>query len=89
MCSSFLKCGLDLNIDSQARKLFLYTKDFKRELLFHFPSQLKHHQESNFYIDKNDFKTIILNKRESFFSKFQEFGICRNLNTATSGDELK
>ena len=54
-------------------KLSLFAQDFERETLFHFPSLLKHRQENNSPIDKHHFKTTILNMREAFLSRFQEF----------------
>ena len=54
-------------------KLFIFAQDFERETLFHFPSLLKHRQENNSSIDKHHFKTIILNMREAFLSRLQEF----------------
>ena len=54
-------------------KLSTFAQDFERETLFHFPSLLKHRQENNSSIDKHHFKTIILNMREAFLSRFQEF----------------
>ena len=54
-------------------KSTIFAQDFERETLFHFPSLLKHRQENNSSIDKHHFKTIILNMREAFLSRFQEF----------------
>ena len=49
-------------------KLSIFAQDFERKTLFHFPSLLKHSS-----IDKHHFKTIILNMREKFLSRFPEF----------------
>ena len=54
-------------------KLSIFAQDFEREPLFHFPSLLKHRQKNNSSIDKHHFKTIILNMREAFLSRFQGF----------------
>ncbi|KAG0440362.1 General transcription factor II-I repeat domain-containing protein 2 [Dictyocoela muelleri] len=58
-------------------KLDIFSQDFERETFFHFPSLQKYHYENNSIIDKNHFKTIILNMKEAFFSRFQEFKNCR------------
>uniref|UniRef100_A0A8C4X7H4 HAT C-terminal dimerisation domain-containing protein n=1 Tax=Erpetoichthys calabaricus TaxID=27687 RepID=A0A8C4X7H4_ERPCA len=54
-------------------KLSLFAQDFERETLIHFPSLLKHRQENNSVIDIYYFKTAILNMREAFLRRFQEF----------------
>jgi hypothetical protein len=54
-------------------KLSLFAQDFERETLIHFPSLLKHRQENNSVIDIYYFKTTILNMREAFLWRFQEF----------------
>ncbi|XP_050516438.1 general transcription factor II-I repeat domain-containing protein 2-like [Diabrotica virgifera virgifera] len=54
-------------------KLSTFAQDFERETLFHFPSLLNYRQENNSSVDKHHFKTIILNMREAFLSRFQEF----------------
>ena len=54
-------------------RLSIFAQDFERETLVHFPSLLKHRQKNNSSIDKHHFKTIILNMREAFLSRFQEF----------------
>ncbi|CAK6438343.1 unnamed protein product [Pipistrellus nathusii] len=54
-------------------KLSLFAQDFERETLIHFPSLLKHRQESNSDIDICYFKTTLLNMREAFLHRFQEF----------------
>ncbi|GFV96080.1 general transcription factor II-I repeat domain-containing protein 2A [Trichonephila clavipes] len=54
-------------------KLSIFAQDFEREILFHFPSLLKHRQENNSSINKHHFKAIILNMSEAFLGRFQEF----------------
>ncbi|KAK1345432.1 hypothetical protein QTO34_007889 [Cnephaeus nilssonii] len=54
-------------------KLSPFAQDFERETLIHFPSLLKHRQENNSDIDICYFKTTLLNMREAFLNRFQEF----------------
>ncbi|KAK1345605.1 hypothetical protein QTO34_008067 [Cnephaeus nilssonii] len=54
-------------------KLSLFAQDFERETLIHFPSLWKHRQENNSDIDICYFKTTLLNMREAFLHRFQEF----------------
>uniref|UniRef100_A0A8C5PAV1 HAT C-terminal dimerisation domain-containing protein n=1 Tax=Leptobrachium leishanense TaxID=445787 RepID=A0A8C5PAV1_9ANUR len=54
-------------------KLSVFAQDFDRETLIHFPSLLKHRQENNSDIDITYFKTALLNMREAFLKRFQEF----------------
>jgi len=54
-------------------KLSIFNQGFERETLFHFPSFLKDCQKNNSLIDKQYFKTIILNRKVVFIRRFQEF----------------
>ncbi|GFV50879.1 general transcription factor II-I repeat domain-containing protein 2 [Trichonephila clavipes] len=54
-------------------KLSISAQIFEKQTLFHFPNLLEHRQENNSSINEHHFKTIILNFREAFLSKFQEF----------------
>ncbi|CAK6435131.1 unnamed protein product [Pipistrellus nathusii] len=60
-------------VTSFENKLSLFAQDFERETLIHFPSLLKHRQENNSDIDICYFKTTLLNMREAFLNRFQEF----------------
>lgn len=54
-------------------KLSLLAQDIERGTLIHFPSLLIYFQENNSDIDICYFKTTILNMKEAFLSRFQEF----------------
>jgi predicted nucleotidyltransferase len=54
-------------------KLSLFAQDIERETLILFPSLLKDRQENNSDIDICYFKTTLLNMKEAFLERFQEF----------------
>lgn len=60
-------------IISFEKKLILFADDLERGTLVHFPNLSQYRLENNVLVKKNYFKTAVLNMRDSFLQRFQEF----------------